>query len=69
MTVVKLLLKGFATLSQGPLIEYKELPNKIGNGFDPNAYILLAKVGYDRENIVKLITKGIQQDTPNKAKP
>lgn len=56
-------LKGFMTPSQGILVEHEELSNKRAYGFDPNAYNLLATVGYGRENTIKLITKDIKQDT------
>jgi hypothetical protein len=36
------------------VINPKGLPDKRANGFDPNAYKLLARVGYSREDINEL---------------
>ncbi|KAF8405954.1 hypothetical protein HHK36_008032 [Tetracentron sinense] len=47
-TVSKPPLKGFVRPSQGPEIEHGSLPTeRTEEGFDPNAYKLLAKAGYD----------------------
>ncbi|KAF8378386.1 hypothetical protein HHK36_029725 [Tetracentron sinense] len=47
-TISKPPLKGFVRPSQGPEIEHGSLPTeRTEEGFDPNAYKLLAKAGYD----------------------
>ncbi|KAF8400375.1 hypothetical protein HHK36_013673 [Tetracentron sinense] len=47
-TISKPPLKGFVKPSQGPEIEHGSLPTeRTEEGFDPNAYKLLAKAGYD----------------------
>ena len=44
------LLKGFTRPSQGPIVEHGTLPTKrTKEGLDPNAYRLMAKVGYNHE--------------------
>ena len=43
-------LKGFTRPSQGPIVEHWTLPTKqTKEGFDPNAYRLMAKASYDHE--------------------
>ena len=43
-------LKGFTRPSQGPIVEHGTLPTKrTKEGFNPNAYRLMDKVGYDHE--------------------
>ena len=43
-------LKGFTRPSQGPIVEHGTLPTKqTKEGFDPNAYRLMAKAGYDHK--------------------
>ena len=44
------LLKGFVNPSQGSIGEHEDLPTKCVNGFDPNAYKLLAKVGFGQQS-------------------
>ena len=40
------LLKGLVKPSQGSAVEFEDLPIKHVNGFNPNAYKLLAKAGF-----------------------
>ncbi|OMO88399.1 hypothetical protein COLO4_20276 [Corchorus olitorius] len=54
MKVTKPSLKGFVRPSKGPLVEHDELPSQRANCFDPNAYRLLVKVGYDHEDVTKM---------------
>ena len=45
-------LKGFTRPSQGPIVEHGTLPTKrTKEGFDPNAYKLMAKAGYNHEKL------------------
>jgi len=48
------LLKGFVHQTKSMVINLERLPNKRLNGFDPNAYKLLAKAIYNREDVSKL---------------
>jgi len=52
--VLKPLLKGFVHQTEVMVTNLEGLLNKRANGFDPNAYKLLAKAGYSREDINKL---------------
>ncbi|OMP10123.1 hypothetical protein COLO4_04800 [Corchorus olitorius] len=52
--VTKPSLKGFVRPSKGPLVEHDELPSQRANCFDPNAYRLLVKAGYDHEDVTKM---------------
>ncbi|OMO93972.1 hypothetical protein CCACVL1_06239 [Corchorus capsularis] len=52
--VTKPSLKGFVRPSKGPLVEHDELPSHRANCFDPNAYRLLVKAGYDHEDVTKM---------------
>ncbi|XP_075674961.1 uncharacterized protein LOC142644177 [Castanea sativa] len=48
-------LKGFTRPSQGPIFEHGTLPTKrTEEGFDPNAYRLVAKAGYNHEKPTSL---------------
>ncbi|OMO52499.1 hypothetical protein COLO4_37140 [Corchorus olitorius] len=51
--VTKPSLKGFVRPSKGPLVEHDELPSQRANYFDPNAYRLLVKAGYNHEDVQK----------------
>ncbi|KAF9665072.1 hypothetical protein SADUNF_Sadunf16G0084100 [Salix dunnii] len=51
--VSKPLLKGFVHQTKS-VVNLKGLPDKRSNGFDPNAYKLLARAGYSREDINKI---------------
>ena len=43
-------LKGFTRPSQGPIVEHGTLPTKrTEEGFNPNAYRIMAKAGYNHE--------------------
>jgi len=48
------LLKGFVHQTKSMVINLERLPNKRLNGFDPDAYKLLAKAIYNREDVSKL---------------
>ena len=67
-------LKGFTRPSQGPIVEHGTLPTKrTKEGFDLNAYRLMAKAGYDHEKpsgLGKLIPKvsGKEEHKVSKAK-
>ncbi|OMO76521.1 hypothetical protein COLO4_25539 [Corchorus olitorius] len=52
--VTKPSLKGFVRPSKGPLVEHDELPSQRADCFDPNAYRLLVKAGYDHEDVTKI---------------
>ncbi|OMO98935.1 hypothetical protein COLO4_13591 [Corchorus olitorius] len=52
--VTKPSLKGFVRPSKEPLVEHDELPSQRANCFDPNAYRLLVKAGYDYEDVTKM---------------
>jgi hypothetical protein len=52
--VSKPLLKGFVHHIELVVTNLEGLFNKQTNGFDPNAYKLLARVGYSRKDINKL---------------
>jgi hypothetical protein len=52
--VSKPLLKGFVHQIELVVTNLEGLFNKQTNGFDPNAYKLLARVGYSRKDINKL---------------
>ena len=54
----KPLLKGFVHQTESVVINPKGLPNKRSNGFDPNAYKLLAKAGYNHKDINELAKDG-----------
>jgi hypothetical protein len=56
--VSKPLLKGFVHQIESVVINPKGLPDKWANGFDPNAYKLLARAGYSRKDINKLAKDG-----------
>jgi len=56
--VSKPLLKGFVHQTESVVINPRGLPDKRANGFDPNAYKLLARAGYSREDINKLAKDG-----------
>ena len=59
-------LKGFTRPSQGPIVEHGTLPTKrTKEGFDPNAYRLMAKAGYDHEkpsSLGKLIPEASRKE-------
>ncbi|KAL9384216.1 hypothetical protein Peur_024539 [Populus x canadensis] len=59
--VSKPLLKGFVHQTESVVINPRRLPDKRANGFDPNAYKLLARAGYSHEDINELAKDG---DTP-----
>jgi hypothetical protein len=48
------LLKRFVHQTKSVVIKLERLPNKRLNGFDLNAYKLLAKAIYNREDVSKL---------------
>ena len=56
--VSKPLLKGFVHQTESVVINLKGLPDKRSNGFDPNAYKLLARAGYSREDINEISKDG-----------
>uniref|UniRef100_A0A6N2MST0 Retrotransposon gag domain-containing protein n=1 Tax=Salix viminalis TaxID=40686 RepID=A0A6N2MST0_SALVM len=56
--VSKPLLKGFVHQTESVVINFKGLPDKRSNGFDPNAYKLLARAGYSQEDINKISKDG-----------
>jgi len=56
--VSKPLLKGFVHQTKSMVINPRGFPDKRANGFDPNAYKLLAKAGYSREDINELAKDG-----------
>uniref|UniRef100_A0A6N2MGP5 Retrotransposon gag domain-containing protein n=1 Tax=Salix viminalis TaxID=40686 RepID=A0A6N2MGP5_SALVM len=56
--VSKPLLKGFVHQTESVVINFKGLPDKRSNGFDPNAYKLLARAGYSQEDINKISKEG-----------
>jgi hypothetical protein len=56
--VSKPLLKGFVHQTESMVINPKGLPDKQANGFDPNAYKLLARASYSREDINELAKDG-----------
>uniref|UniRef100_A0A6N2MI02 Retrotransposon gag domain-containing protein n=1 Tax=Salix viminalis TaxID=40686 RepID=A0A6N2MI02_SALVM len=56
--VSKPLLKGFVHQTESVVIKYLGLPDKRSNGFDPNAYKLLARAGYSREDINEISKDG-----------
>ena len=59
-------MKGFTKPSQGPIVEHGTLPTKrTKEGLDPNAYRLMAKVGYNHKKISglgKLIPKASRKE-------
>ena len=59
-------MKGFTRPSQGPIIEHGTLPIKrTKEGFDPNAYRLMAKASYDHEkssSLGKLIREASRKE-------
>ncbi|KAB5515689.1 hypothetical protein DKX38_026337 [Salix brachista] len=56
--VSKPLLKGFVHQTESVVINLKGLPDKRSNGFDPNAYKLLARAGYSQEDINEISKDG-----------
>ncbi|KAB5563764.1 hypothetical protein DKX38_003818 [Salix brachista] len=56
--VSKPLLKGFVHQTESVVINFKGLPDKRSNGFDPNAYKLLARAGYSQEDINEISKDG-----------
>uniref|UniRef100_A0A6N2MMH1 Retrotransposon gag domain-containing protein n=1 Tax=Salix viminalis TaxID=40686 RepID=A0A6N2MMH1_SALVM len=56
--VSKPLLKGFIHQTESVVTNFKGLPDKRSNGFDPNAYKLLARAGYSQEDINKISKDG-----------
>ena len=56
--VSKPLLKGFVHQTESVVINLKGLPDKRSNDFDPNAYKLLARAGYSREDINEISKDG-----------
>ncbi|KAB5519780.1 hypothetical protein DKX38_024099 [Salix brachista] len=56
--VSKPLLKGFVHQTESVVINFKGLPDKWSNGFDPNAYKLLARAGYSQEDINEISKDG-----------
>ena len=64
-------LEGFTRSSQGPIIEHGTLPTKWSKeGFDPNAYRLMAEAGYDHEKpngLGKLIPEASRKEGDRKS--
>jgi hypothetical protein len=58
-------LQGFARPSQAPTIEHGSFPTKrTEEGFDPNAYRLMAKAGYNHKEpngLGKLIPEALEK--------
>jgi len=52
--VSKPLLKGSVHQTESMVSNLEGLPNKQENGFDPNAYMLLVRLGYSHEDVNKL---------------
>ena len=53
-------LKGFTRPSQEPIVEHRTLPTKrTEEGFNPNAYRLMAKAGYNHEKPSGLDRKSV----------
>ena len=40
---------------KAPMVEHGDLPTQRANHFDPNAYRLLIKAGYTKEEVAKLV--------------
>jgi len=56
--VSKHLLKGFVHQTESVVINPRGLPDKRANGFDSNAYKLLARAGYSHKDINELAKDG-----------
>ena len=40
---------------KAPMVEHSDLSTRRANHFDPNAYRLLVKTGYTKEEVAKLV--------------